>query len=167
MFPCISNFLEEISSLSHFVVFLYFFAIFLIYIVVIYFLIQSLNWVACCVTISSGLKERKKKKKTLYVTKTNECRGEKSVVLSSSLRIPDSCLLPRVPDFLSTCLGIDCLITVLQFVEYRSFVSLGRFIPRYFILSDVLINEMVSLISISDLLSLVYRYATDFSVLIL
>ena len=101
------------------------------------------------------------------MTKTNECIGEKSVVLSSSLRIPDSCLLPRVPDFLSTCLGIDCLITVLQFVEYRSFVSLGRFIPRYFNLSDVLINEMVSLISISDLLSLVYRYATDFSVLIL
>ena len=27
MFPCVSNFLEQISTLSHFVVFLYFFAL--------------------------------------------------------------------------------------------------------------------------------------------
>ena len=45
----------------------------------------------------------------------------------------------------------------LQFLEYRSFVSLGRFIPRYFILFDAMVNGIVSLISLSDLLLLVYR----------
>ena len=33
-------------------------------------------------------------------------------------------------------------VSVLQFSEYRSFVSLGRFIPRYFILFDVMINKV-------------------------
>ena len=51
---------------------------------------------------------------------------------------------------------------VLQFSE-RSFASLGRFIPRYFILIDVII----SLISLSDASLLVYRNATDFCILIL
>ena len=46
-------------------------------------------------------------------------------------------------------------------------MSLGRFIPRYFILFDVMVNGIVSLISISDLLLLVYRNARDFCVLIL
>ena len=41
-------------------------------------------------------------------------------------------------------------ISVLQFSEYRSFASLGRFIPRYFILFDVMVNGIVSLISLSD-----------------
>ena len=51
--------------------------------------------------------------------------------------------------------------------SYRSFASLGRFIPRYFILFDVMVNEIVSLISLSDLLLLVYRNAKDFCELIL
>ena len=43
-------------------------------------------------------------------------------------------------------------ISVLQFSEYRPFVSLGRFPPRYFILLDAMENRMASLISLSDLL---------------
>ena len=56
---------------------------------------------------------------------------------------------------------------ILQFSEYRSFVSLGRFIPKYFILFDAMVNGIVSLISLSDYLLLVYRNAVNFCVLIL
>ena len=48
-------------------------------------------------------------------------------------------------------------ISVLDFSEYTSFVSLGRFTPRYFIPLDVMLNGIVSLISLSDLSLLVYR----------
>ena len=58
-------------------------------------------------------------------------------------------------------------ISVLQFLEQRSFASLGRFIPRYFTLFDVMVNGIVSLISLFDLSLVVYRYATDFYVLLL
>ena len=39
---------------------------------------------------------------------------------------------------------------LLWFSEYTSFASLGRFIPRYFILFDAMVNGIVSLISLSD-----------------
>ena len=58
-------------------------------------------------------------------------------------------------------------INVLQFSEYRAFVSLGRFIPKYFIIFDVMVNEVVSLMSLSDLSLLVHRNAVDFCVSIL
>ena len=45
--------------------------------------------------------------------------------------------------------------------------SLDRFIPRYFILFDVMVNGIVPLISLSDISLLVYRNASDFCVLIL
>uniref|UniRef100_A0A8D1WF61 Uncharacterized protein n=1 Tax=Sus scrofa TaxID=9823 RepID=A0A8D1WF61_PIG len=48
-----------------------------------------------------------------------------------------------------------------------SFVSLGRFTPRYFFLLDAMLNEIASLISLSALSLLVYRNAVDFCVLIL
>ena len=48
-----------------------------------------------------------------------------------------------------------------------SFVSLGRFITRYFILFVAMVNGSVSLISLSDFSSLVYRNARDFCTLIL
>ena len=50
---------------------------------------------------------------------------------------------------------------------YRSFVSLGRFIPNYFILFVAVVNGIVSLISLSVFSLLVYRNARDFCVLIL
>ena len=39
--------------------------------------------------------------------------------------------------------------SVLQFSIYRSLVSLGRYIPKYFILFVAMVNEIVSLISFS------------------
>ena len=50
---------------------------------------------------------------------------------------------------------------------HRSFVSLGRFIPKYFILFIAMVNGIVSLIFLSVLSLLVYRNARDFCVLIL
>ena len=49
---------------------------------------------------------------------------------------------------------------------YKSFVSLGKYIPKYFILFAAVVNGIVSLISLSVFSLLVYRNARDFSVLI-
>ena len=58
-------------------------------------------------------------------------------------------------------------ISVLQFSMYRSFVSLGRYTPKYLILFVAVMNGIVSLISLSVFSLLVYRDARDFCVLIL
>ena len=55
-------------------------------------------------------------------------------------------------------------ISVLQFSIYRSFASLGSFIPKYFILFVAMVNGIVSLISLSAFSLLVYRNARDFCV---
>ena len=47
------------------------------------------------------------------------------------------------------------------------YLSIGRFIPRYFILFDSMVIEIVSLISLSDLSVSVYRDEKDFCVFIL
>ena len=49
----------------------------------------------------------------------------------------------------------------------RSFVSLGRYIPKYFIFFVAMVNGFVSLISLSVFSLLVYRNVRDFCVLIL
>ena len=53
------------------------------------------------------------------------------------------------------------------FRSYRSFVSLGRFIPRYLILYVAVVNGIVPLISLFDILLIVYRNEIDFCILIL
>ena len=50
---------------------------------------------------------------------------------------------------------------------YSSFVSLGKFIPRYLILFVAVVNEIDSLIFLSDFSLLVCRNASDLYVLIL
>lgn len=58
-------------------------------------------------------------------------------------------------------------IDSLSFSVYGSFTTLDKFIPRYFILSDVIANGILCLISFSDRSLLVYRNTTDFYVLVL
>ena len=58
-------------------------------------------------------------------------------------------------------------INISQFSKYRYFTSLVKFITRNFILFDAIVNEIVSLISLSNILLLVYIKATDFYILIL
>ena len=50
-------------------------------------------------------------------------------------------------DFLHQCRIVFCI---------QVFVSLGRFIPRYFILFDVMVNGIVSLISVSFFKKVIY-----------
>jgi len=50
---------------------------------------------------------------------------------------------------------------------YHCFVSLGQFIPRYFILYVVMVNGIDFLVSLSDFSWLVYKNESDFSILIL
>ena len=69
--------------------------------------------------------------------------------------------------YLSICLCCLSFINVLQFSVYSSFVSLGRFIPRYLILFVAMVNGIDSLISLSDFSLLVYINASDFCVFIL
>ena len=71
--------------------------------------------------------------------------------------------------YLSICL---CCLQFLSSASYSFWHTgllppLGKFIPRYFILFDAVVNGIVSLISLSDVLLLVYSNARDFCVLIL
>ena len=50
---------------------------------------------------------------------------------------------------------------------YKSFVSSGRYTPKYFILLVAMVNGIVSLIPLSVFSLLVYRNARDFCVLTL
>ena len=61
------------------------------------------------------------------------------------------------------CFAID-FINILYFSVYRSFATLVKFIPRYFILFDAIKIGIVFLISLSDSLIL-YRNTVDFRIL--
>lgn len=56
---------------------------------------------------------------------------------------------------------------ILYFSVYRSYTTLVKFILKYFILFDIIINGIVFLISFSDCSLLVYKYTTDFCMLIM
>ena len=56
---------------------------------------------------------------------------------------------------------------VVMFSEYRSFTSLVRFIPRYFIFPVAIQMGFFPLISVSDVSLLVYKNTFDFQVLTL
>ena len=58
-------------------------------------------------------------------------------------------------------------IGILQFSEYKFFISLLRFVPKYCTLFDEMVNGTVSSISLSDNSLLVYRNARDFYISIL
>ena len=72
--------------------------------------------------------------------------------------------------YLSICL---CRLQFLSSVSYsfqskgRSLASLGSFVPRYFIPFDVVVNGIVSLISLSHLSLLLYRNVANVCALIL
>ena len=57
-------------------------------------------------------------------------------------------------------------MNVLQFSVYRSFTSKVKFIPRYYILFDMILNGTVFLLSLSDSSVLEYRKPTDLCILI-
>ena len=73
-------------------------------------------------------------------------------------------ILPIQEHGMLVCAIFDFLLNVLR-VQY--FASLGKFILRYFIIFDAMINGIVSLISLFVLALLVYRNARDFSVFVL
>ena len=70
--------------------------------------------------------------------------------------------------YLSFCLHhLRFLLSVSHSFGVYVFCLLGRIIPRYFVLFGVMVNGIISLISLFELSLLVYRNATDFYVLIL
>ena len=69
--------------------------------------------------------------------------------------------------YLSICFCyLDFFHQCLIVFRVQVFTSLGKFIPRHFIIFDVMLNIIASLISLSDLL-LVYINAAGFCLLIL
>ena len=74
-------------------------------------------------------------------------------------------------------MNIVCASTYLYLLQFLSSVSynflstgltsLARFIHRYFILFEAIVNGIVFLVSLSDSLLLVYKNTTDFCIFIL
>ena len=62
--------------------------------------------------------------------------------------------------FPSVCVILDFFHQHLTVSRGQVFCLLRWFIPRYFILLDMVLNEIVSFISLSDLLFLMYRSET-------
>lgn len=68
---------------------------------------------------------------------------------------------------LSSCIFFNFFLQRLKFLLYKSFTSLVRFVPSYFMESEEIMNESVFLVSFMVRLLLVCKKATDFCVLIL
>uniref|UniRef100_A0A9L0S485 Uncharacterized protein n=1 Tax=Equus caballus TaxID=9796 RepID=A0A9L0S485_HORSE len=69
--------------------------------------------------------------------------------------------------FLSVCILFNFFQQRLIVFILKIFNDLVKFIPKYFVLFDTIVNGKVFFISFSDVPSLVYRNATDFCTLIL
>ena len=67
---------------------------------------------------------------------------------------------------ISINLHLISFISVLKLPLYKSFTSLVKFIPKYFILFDATVKGIIFLISSLDSLLFVYKNATDFCMLI-
>ena len=67
-----------------------------------------------------------------------------------------------VSSFSFKCCSFQLIIKI-----NRSFTSLVKFIPKYCIVFDTLVNWIVFFIYFSDILLLVYRNANDFYMLVL
>ena len=67
----------------------------------------------------------------------------------------------------SFVLSLVSFISVLQFLEYKIFASLFRLIPSYLIVFHSMVSEIVSLISLSDILLLVCENTAGYCTLIL
>ena len=87
-----------------------------------------------------------------------------SIVIFTILIFPTQLHEISLPLFMSPLISFT---NVLKFSVYTSFLSLGRFIPRYLILSVVMVNGIDHLNSHSDFSLLGYRNTSDFCVLIL
>ena len=68
--------------------------------------------------------------------------------------------------YISVSVVLDFLYQYLIVFVVQIFHLLGRFIPRFFTLFDAMINDIVSLISLSVLSLLVYRNTTNFCVIL-
>ena len=82
-----------------------------------------------------------------------------SVVALGSVAFLTMLIFPIQEHGISFYLFVSSLISfirVLLFLEERSFYSLHRFISRCFIVFDVMANGIVSLISLSDFVLLIY-----------
>lgn len=63
------------------------------------------------------------------------------------------------------CVIFHSFSNILLFSGCESFISLVRFLPKYFNLFDAIINGIVTLISFLDYLS-IHKHVTNFGVLI-
>ena len=62
---------------------------------------------------------------------------------------------------------LSCVFFWLQLLFFFFFTTLIKFIPRYFILFEAIVSEILFLVSISDTSLLMYKEATDFWIFIL
>ena len=105
-----------------------------------------------------------------YSSSVKNATGSLIGIALGSIVIFTMLILPIQEHGISLHLFVSSLISfisVLEFSADRSLGSLGRFIPRYFILFVAMVNGSVSLISLSGFSSLVYVNARDFCALIL
>ena len=82
-----------------------------------------------------------------------------------SLKSSHPHLLPQSPKVCSLYLGLFCCLVyrVIVTIFLNSFVSLGKFILKYFILFIAMVNGIISLISLTVFSLLVYRNNVQFS----